>query len=310
MLVSVVIPAYNDSAFIAQAIGSVLAQSYRPLEIIVVDDGSTDDTVAVARACGEGVRVIEQPNSGSAVARTRGMQEARGQLIAFLDADDYWLPGKLAAQVAHLKRHPHVGAVYCDWCEWPWPRVPDPLDVVPDALESPDTPPGVDPAGSGWIYARLLLDCIVHTSTVVLRREIVERVGPFDSRLRKGQDYDYWLRCSRVTEFHKLDRILSLYRIRSDSITRRITPTNYAALVVEGALANWGSAGPDGTRPPALALARRRAYLWRDFAANHLVGGDKRVAVTAALRALARWPFDPIPAVILARVVRRALAGA
>ncbi len=306
-LVSVIVPAHNDAAFIGAAIESVLAQDYRPVEIIVIDDGSSDATVQTAAAYGDPVRVIEQANSGAAVARSRGMEAARGALIAFLDADDYWLEGKLSAQVAHLERHPEVGAVYSRWAQWYWPQTPDPHTVV-----SPDVsgrPPGIDAAESGWIYSRLLLDCTVHTSTAILRREIVERVGAFDARLRKGQDYDYWLRCSRITQFHKLDRPLSLYRIRSDSITRRVSPTNYGALVIEGAVAKWGRTGPDGSRTNVFSLARRRAQLWRDFAHSQLSSGDAGLAVSAAARSLLRWPLDLFALRLLARACGRALVG-
>jgi len=306
-LVSVIVPAHNDAAFIGAAIESVLGQDYRPVEVIVIDDGSTDGTARTAAAYGEPVRVLEQPNSGAAVARTRGMEAARGELIAFLDADDYWLQGKLRAQVDHLRRFPEVGAVYSRWAEWYWPQTPDPRSVV--AVDLSGEPPGIDAEESGWIYPRLLLDCGVHTSTAILRREIVERVGAFDTRLRKGQDYDYWLRCSRITPFHKLNRPLSLYRIRSDSITRRVSPTNYGALVIEGALAKWGRTGPDGSRANVFGVARRRAQLWRDFAHAQLTSGDTRLAVTAAARSLMRWPLDLFTFRLLARSCGRALIG-
>lgn len=304
-LVSVIVPAYNDAAFIGAAIESALAQDYPRLEVIVVDDGSTDETVSKAAGYGERVRVIEQRNSGAAVARNRGMEAARGELIAFLDADDFWLAGKIRTQVEHLQRHPDIGAVYSRWAEWYWPQVADPLTVVP--ASSAVEPLGIDLDESGWIYPKLLLDCSVHTSTAVLRKQVVERVGGFDGQLRKGQDYDYWLRCSRFTQFHKINRPLSLYRIRSDSITRRASTVNYGAMVIEGALAKWGSAGPDGARANSLLLARRRAQLWRDFAHSQLTSGDPRLALASAARALVRWPLDAFSCRLLARACWRAL---
>src|SRR4249920_2954185 len=94
-LVSVVIPTYNDDRFVGEALRSVFAQTYDNIEVVVVDDGSSDDSVKVARSFGEKVRVIQQSNAGSAVARNRGMTAARGEFISFLDADDYWLADKV-----------------------------------------------------------------------------------------------------------------------------------------------------------------------------------------------------------------------
>ena len=110
--VSVVITTYNYERFVAAAIESVLRQTVRPDEIVVVDDGSTDATAAVvARYAARGVRYIRQANAGPGAARNRGIRETRGDLIAFLDADDRWLPDKLARQLAHLRRYPAAGLV-------------------------------------------------------------------------------------------------------------------------------------------------------------------------------------------------------
>src|SRR5215469_16427814 len=105
-LVSIVIPTYNASHFIAAAVESCLAQDYTPVEVLVVDDGSTDDTVSVLEPYRASIRYFWQPNDGPARARNRGIAEARGQLIAFLDADDIWLPNKLSQQVQCLERSP------------------------------------------------------------------------------------------------------------------------------------------------------------------------------------------------------------
>lgn len=110
--VSVVIPAYNASPFLRETLASALAQTHRPLEVIVVDDGSTDDTAAIAESFGPPVRVIRQPNQGESVARNRAIDEAAGEWIAFLDADDLWKPEKLAAQLALAE--PDVVAIQCD----------------------------------------------------------------------------------------------------------------------------------------------------------------------------------------------------
>src|SRR5512143_3730544 len=107
-LVSVVMPVYNGARYLRQALESALAQTYRPLEIVVVDDGSTDETPAILAEFGTRIRALRQPNSGSAAARNAALDAARGELIAFLDADDLWLPQKLAVQVEYLREHPDV----------------------------------------------------------------------------------------------------------------------------------------------------------------------------------------------------------
>ncbi|HEY1092631.1 MAG TPA: glycosyltransferase family A protein, partial [Burkholderiaceae bacterium] len=114
--VSVVIPSYNAEGFIAETLRSVLAQSFTDFEIIVVDDGSSDRTPEIAEALG--VRVLRQANAGVCAARNRGLAEARGEFICFLDHDDYWYPDKLAAQIAEFERDPELGVVYTDIIPW------------------------------------------------------------------------------------------------------------------------------------------------------------------------------------------------
>src|ERR1044072_1794023 len=111
-LVSVIIPTYNSARFLAESIQSVLGQSFRDFELIVIDDGSTDNTEAVVAAFPEALRYVKKANGGPAAARNFGIREARGDFIAFLDADDFWMSDKLALQVAHFNDHPEYGVVF------------------------------------------------------------------------------------------------------------------------------------------------------------------------------------------------------
>jgi glycosyltransferase involved in cell wall biosynthesis len=282
-LVSVVIPAYNCADFIGQALDSVLDQDYPALEIFVVDDGSTDATRDVVSRRGKPVTMISQQNAGAAAARNQGMRRARGEYLAFLDSDDLWLPGKLHLQIEHLERRPDVGMCCTRWHL-----------LHPDAAgryhaERPAAPESaaVDPKFAGWVYCELLLDCEVWTSTVLIRREIAERVGEFDVRLRRGQDYDYWLRASRMTRIDRLDAPLALYRMQVEH-DRKFPDTNWELEVVSGALERWGAVGPDGG---ALSGAQVRARLWGlnyGFGYAQYRGGRyalARAAFAAALRA-------------------------
>jgi glycosyltransferase involved in cell wall biosynthesis len=281
-LVSVVIPAYNCERFIGDALDSVFVQDYPALEVIVVDDGSTDDTCGVVARYGKAVNLIRQRNAGAAVARNEGLRQARGEYVALLDSDDVWLPGKLRLQVEHLECNPDVAMCCTHWHLW----FPDAAGHYPAERASAPASAPVDPKCAGWIYCELLLDCEVWTSTVVMRRGLDARVGGFDVELRRGQDYDYWLRASRVTRIDRLDARLALYRMQV-SHDRKFPDTNWELAVISRALERWGTAGPDGRALPA---SRVRTRLWGlNYRFGHMQYGAGRhalanAAFTAALR--------------------------
>lgn len=292
-LVSVVIPAYNCARYVEEAIGSALAQDYPALEVVVVEDGSTDATLEkltqLQDRYPDRVRVFTQPNSGSAVARNRGIREARGEFIAFLDADDIWLPEKIRAQIAYLQSHPDVALVYCDYLEW-LPGV-DAAELTSErnrglALDA------VDDTQSGWLYPRLLTDCIVWTSSVVARRSLLETIGDFDATLRRGQDYDYWLRASQATRIVKLARVMALYRIVDDSISRRKHAVNYQYEVLKKNLKRWGRRSRDGQTLSLLRLQSRMFETWYHFSTLQYRFGAYGDAMRSALKALVHRPFS------------------
>jgi glycosyltransferase involved in cell wall biosynthesis len=171
-LVSVVIPVHDGERFLAEAIDSVLAQGYPRREVIVVDDGSTDGSAPIARA--RPVRYRRQPNRGVAAARNAGLAVAEGELIAFLDQDDMWLPGKLEAQVDFLLAHPAVDAVI------------SPLEV---ALE-----PGASPLAWYQPDAGMDVQLGVQLGALLVWRASLERVGGFDTRYELASDTDWLLR--------------------------------------------------------------------------------------------------------------------
>ncbi|MBC9073648.1 glycosyltransferase [Thauera sp. CAU 1555] len=286
-LVSVVIPAYNAEAFVLDAIRSVQAQGYAPLDIVLVDDGSRDRTVELVRAAAPEVRIVSQPNAGVAAARNTGLREARGDYICFLDADDGWFPGKLAAQVDYLQRHPDTGLVYHHWLVWEADA--DGRYRLP-AMAAPAQPGEIVPALSGWIYTKLLFDCIVHTSTVMIRREIAEAVGFFDTALVAGEDYDYWLRTSRLCRIDKLAATYSYYRAVPGSLTNRPKAVDYEYRVISAAFDRWGATAPDGSSVPAARVQARLAKLAMDFGYGHYHRGSPDVAWRAYLTALRHDP--------------------
>jgi len=164
-LVSCVIPVFNGEAYLDDAIDSVLRQEHRPLEVIVVDDGSTDGTAGVARSRGDAVRYVRQTNAGPSSARNRGIEEARGALVAFLDADDRWLDGKLSRQIAVLSAHPEVhGCLAHGRLFW-------------------DGDGAVAAEAAAWPAERRIDTGGLIGSTLVVRRTVFDTVGVFDPAL-------------------------------------------------------------------------------------------------------------------------------
>lgn len=271
--ISVIIPCYNAERYIAATIASVLAQDQEDLEIIVVDDGSADASVALVRREFPGVRLEQQANAGVAAARNKGLSLARGQWVAFVDADDIWLPGKIAAQLAQMQALPGCRMSYTAWQVWPCSE-PVPSATHLAALASVAGDSALWSGASGWIYPQLLLDCVVWTSTVLAERALFEEIGGFDTGLRIGEDYDLWLRASRVTPIHRVARPYALYRIHPDSITKSMPTENYRATVIGRALAKWGMRSPDGREADQAAVRRLLAKSWSDFAGAHLQGGS------------------------------------
>ena len=197
-LVSVIIPTYNRGWILKEALESVLAQDFRDFELIVVDDGSTDGTAELLAACGPPVRVLTQPNRGVSAARNLGLSAARGQLVAFLDSDDLWLPAKLKEQVGFFRANPE--AMICQTQEL-WIR--DGVRVNPKERHR---------KFSGMIFERCLPLCLVSPSAVMMRTCLFEVVGVFDEQLPACEDYDLWLRISCRYPVHLIDTPLTVKR--------------------------------------------------------------------------------------------------
>jgi glycosyltransferase involved in cell wall biosynthesis len=197
-LVSVIIPTYNRAALVHEAIASVLAQDYSRLQVIVVDDGSEDETPAVVRAFGAAVVCVRQTHAGVSAARNRGVAATQGELIAFLDSDDVWQPGKVAAQVALFQQQPQVQACYTDEI---WIRRG--VRVNPRRIHHKH---------AGWIFLQSLALCIISPSSIMLRRELWERLGGFDERLPACEDYDLWLRLTAIVPVSFIPRPLIVKR--------------------------------------------------------------------------------------------------
>ena len=172
-LVSAIIPVYNGESYLAEAIASIYAQTYRPLELIVVDDGSTDGSAAIAQSFPL-ARYIYQSNQGHASAKNTGIAKARGEFIAFLDADDVWTPNKLSVQITFLLENPNVAFTLAQQRLFFMPGVEPPSWIKSEfyAQDYPGFLPG----------------------TLVARRNVLERIGGFDPSYRHDNDLDWFLR--------------------------------------------------------------------------------------------------------------------
>ena len=245
--VSVVVPTYNRAAFLGAAVASIRAQTYPCTEIVIVDDGSTDDTAQVVTALGPGIRYVTQTNAGPAAARNRGIREARGDLVAFLDTDDRWFPEKIALQVEILQREPSVALVCADM-----------------AIENEAGAGSVD---SNFLHRglqafflelegrpvleaprRLLKVNFINTSTVLARRDVLLELQGFDTRLRYGEDLELWL---RIAARHAVACVPSVQEIRVEhatNVTKSVEPmligyVRMAEVIRERArdlMPNWG----------------------------------------------------------------------
>ena len=322
-LVSVVIPSYNRAYIVGQAIESVLRQTYSNVEVVVIDDGSTDDTASVVKAFDERVRYIYQPNAGIAVARNSGIAAARGEFVAFLDSDDVWLPWKLEAQMAVLRQRPEVGMIWTDMT-----AVTESGDVVEaeylrtfyrasfkhTRLERICEPAGMlrsffpgapkvaasHPVYTGEIFSHMFMGNVVHTSTVVVRREWARRVGGFDLEMRPaGEDYDFHFRITRCGPVAFIDAPSILYRVNAaDQVTAPHVVVHIARgnlKTVTRTLRNDGAS----IRLPRRLIRERVAESYAWLGTELLKTGDRRDAARHLWRSLLLRPAQPTTAATL-----------
>ena len=194
--VSVIIPTHNRAGFLAKAIDSVLVQTYSNFELIVVDDGSTDETQSLLASYGTALISLSQENRGPAAARNAGIRAARHSLLAFLDSDDQFARNKLALQIAAMEAQPEL---LISHSQETWLRNGQHLNQKKRHAKE-----------GGDIFARSLELCVVGMSTVMARRELFERVGLFDESFPCCEDYELWLRASAAYPFLLVDASLTV----------------------------------------------------------------------------------------------------
>lgn len=271
--VSVIIPCRNGLPFLEQTLASVRRQTFTDYEVVLVDDGSTDGSAELARRLDPHIRILRHAggaNLGATASMNLAIARSSSRHLAFLDADDLWLPTKLEEQVALLESEPEVGLVYTDG------------DVI-DAAGVPQY--GLMPEGHAETNdpARLLMDCYIRTpSQVMLRRDVLGRVGRFNERYQYSKDHDMWLRVSETARLHFLPRRLTGYRQHPGQQSLRRNQWDEGFSVLANAAARYPY--------PLGARWRRKAVLYYRLGQHALGQGDRIEAAWRFAQALAHDP--------------------
>ena len=290
MRVSVVIPTYNSGPLVVEAVASVLSQTRSADEIIVVDDGSTDDTAERLAAFGPRVRYIWEENGGVSAARNRGVDEAAGDWIAFLDADDVWHPRKLEIQLGALARRPDLALLGTRLYDWP--------GTHPDIGAE-----GVADIEDVRFESLIVRNCLV-TSTVVARAATLRAAGPFDINLRGPEDHDLWLRVVQRAPVANLRVPLTGYRSNTPgSLSKNVDQMEAGMRAI---LEKLERNGVFRGRP----LLRRKA--WSNFrfscGAMRYWAGESGAAVCNLVCSLIGYPLSMGPRIRFVRIKLLAMA--
>jgi glycosyltransferase involved in cell wall biosynthesis len=239
-LISVIIPNYNYGRYLSEAIDSVLNQSYAQVELIVVDDGSTDDSEGVLRSYGDRLKWFRQQNQGVSAARNRGVQESQGEMIAFLDADDIWLPAKLEKQAQRLLSDPGLGLIHCG------------VEVVD---ERGGTVLVVLDGKEGWVASEMFvtwMTVLAAGSSLLIPRHTFDAVGGFDVQLSTSADWDFSYRISARQRVGFVPEVLIKTRTHGSNMQSNVRVLEHDMLLAF----SKAFSSPD----PKLAKLRRRSY--------------------------------------------------
>lgn len=238
--VSVVIPAYNAARFLPEAINSVRQQTLTVHEIIIMDDGSTDDTESIVRALGDGILYIRQKNAGVSAARNRGIALATGEIIAFLDADDVWFPEKIERQLKVFQDHPDVALVATDKAE---------IDtqgklLLPSLFKQQHLHTffsSLNNAPIPQVMSLLIKVNFIPTSSVLVRKEALNRIGVFDTTIRYGEDLELWVRIAAQFQIACIPEVMLHYRRHDTNATQATEKLLLDMVRVIKSIRSWGA---------------------------------------------------------------------
>lgn len=278
--VSIVITSFNAGTLIGQTLESILAQTFQDIEVIVVDGGSTDNTLDIVSSYNKPVRLIAGQRLNKSAGRNVGIRSAEGQYIAFVDADDLWLPEKLMLQVNHLRRFREVLWVYSD------------CFVFDDQTgQNISTWSSRTRLYAGHILEPLLFDCIVPSPTPVIHRTVFNKVGLFDESLLRNEceDWDMWLRIAAAFPVGLIARPLARWRFHPESLTSR----EDRQVMAEGVISTIKRALARNDHLPAVLRKRVLAHCYFSMGCSLAGVGRCSEARTLFARALQQTPFKP-----------------
>lgn len=286
--VTVVIPTFNACLWLAETLHSVIAQTLDRLEIIVVDNGSTDGTAAMVKQHFPSIILIEQKNAGVSKARNAGLAQASAPMVCFLDQDDLWHPSQLQRQRDCLIHHADAVAVATPY--WFWQ--PDIHGQYPHIDWPPD--PGVGamvPGYDSWTYHLFLLDCWALTSATMLRTAWLQAAGGFDETLPYSEDWEMWLRLSRQRPFLQLAWPPVKYRQHAVQGSRKVRCRDYRTELLTATVSIHGLCSANGQCLDRRAFRRQLASYRMEFGYHLLQAGHRIPAARALMDA---WRLQPI----------------
>lgn len=277
--VSVIIPTYNREDFIEETIQSVLDQTYKDFEIIVVDDGSTDNTKKKLEKFNSKIKLIEQKNSERAVSRNNGIKNAQGEYIAFLDSDDLWFKNKLEKQVEVLDKNKDYVLTYCQ-C----------LRINENGLNIKIAERQLK-GYSGYVYEKLLMRNFITSPTPLVKRECIEKIKGFETKYIPYEDWEFWVRLSLLGKFYFIKEPLAHYRIH-ETQSVKLAKAEKIEEVTTSLLENSFTHKeiPTELKNKSLGLANLRFTYW------YLIANDTSKAKEKLRKCLSLYPnflIDP-----------------
>lgn len=277
--VSVIIPTYNRAQYIGETVRSVLQQTYKDYEVVVVDDGSTDDTLKRLDEFEGQIRVVEQPNSERAVARNNGIKNSSGEYVALLDSDDLWFPYKLEKQVKVLDENYRVAMCYGQSL-----RIDDKSNQIKPARRQLQ-------GFSGSVFEKFLIRNFVVSATPLARRRDIENIEGFQTKYIPYEDWEFWARLSLQGDFHYINEPLASYRIHPQQSVKLASAKKIeeATTAVLENLLTLKDISED-LKNESLGLANLRFSYW------YLIAGEVKTAREKLLKAVSLYPkfyLDP-----------------